>query len=129
MKFLPGHSGNPSGRPKSRISELARKHDAAAIETLASIMNKSRSDMARIAAATALLDRGWGKPVQPIGGDPEGMPIIHEHRAVVLAEIHRIIAAQEADGGDGSDGRGEDGGTPLRLERSASAGRTDPTDG
>ena len=35
---------------------------------------------ARVAASTALLDRGWGKPAQPHDGDGEGGAIQHEHR-------------------------------------------------
>ena len=30
---------------------------------------------ARVSAATALLDRGWGKPTQMIAGDPNGEPV------------------------------------------------------
>jgi hypothetical protein len=30
---------------------------------------------ARVAAAQALLDRGWGKPTQPVSGDDEAEPI------------------------------------------------------
>ena len=129
--LLPGQSGNPGGRPKGyvEVRELAREHTAEAIEKLVAVMRKGESEQAHILAATSLLDRGWGRPTQAIAGDPEGPPIIHEHRAVVLAEIHRIIAAQEADGGDSGDGREADGGAPLRLEWSAGTGRTDRADG
>jgi len=40
---------------------------------------------ARVSAAQALLDRGWGKPTQPIAGDDEADPI------KVIQEIRRII--------------------------------------
>jgi len=30
---------------------------------------------ARVSAASALLDRGWGKPTQPVAGDDEFDPI------------------------------------------------------
>jgi hypothetical protein len=62
MPFRKGQSGNPGGRPKelADIKELARSHTAEAVERLAHWM---RSDDARasVAAATALLDRAWGK--------------------------------------------------------------------
>ena len=129
--FKPGQTGNPGGRPKAlaQVRELAREYTEEAIQKLVELMRKADSDQAQILAANSLLDRGWGKPVQTLGGDPEGMPIIHEHRAVVLAEIHRIVAAQQADGSDGGDEREANGGTPLRLERSAGEGRTDPAAG
>jgi hypothetical protein len=38
----------------------------AAIRVLADIMQHGQSETARIAAANALLDRGWGKPREPI---------------------------------------------------------------
>ena len=65
--FKPGQSGNPAGRPKvdESVRDLARFHTKDAVETLAQICgNRKASDSARVQAATALLDRGWGKPVQ-----------------------------------------------------------------
>ena len=45
------------------IRSLARNHTSKALSTLASIMNQRKANpAARVAAAQALLDRGWGKP-------------------------------------------------------------------
>ena len=54
------------------IRALARSHTRTAIRILAGILrNKKASAAARVAAATALLDRGWGKVPQPTaGGEP-----------------------------------------------------------
>ena len=70
--FKKGQSGNPGGRPKvvAEVKELAREHTAEAIQTLVSIMSDPKSaPAARVSAANALLDRGYGKPPQHITGE------------------------------------------------------------
>jgi hypothetical protein len=69
--FQPGQSGNPAGRKKQDergIQALAREHTAAAINALVLALKSPRE---RVPAAVALLDRGWGKPVQMIAADPQ----------------------------------------------------------
>lgn len=51
------------------IRSLARAHTETAINALVGIVNNGASEPARVSAAQALLDRGWGKPTQPIAGD------------------------------------------------------------
>jgi len=47
------------------IRSLARSHAPAALRTLKAIMNEPRAPAAaRVSAAQALLDRGYGKPLQ-----------------------------------------------------------------
>ena len=49
------------------IRSLARRHTQTALKTLLSIASSEKaSDSARVSAATALLDRGWGKPKQEL---------------------------------------------------------------
>jgi hypothetical protein len=55
------------------IRSLARSHTEAAINTLLEInSDRSAAHSARVAAANSLLDRGWGKPSQPLTGEDEG---------------------------------------------------------
>ncbi len=66
-----------AGRPKgakdkltreagATISELAREHTETALKVLVQVATKSESDAARVSAANALLDRGYGKASQPV---------------------------------------------------------------
>jgi hypothetical protein len=58
----------PDGKPKKKtpmdIRSLARGYTKRAIQTLGGISESGESEAARVAAAIALLDRGWGKPMQ-----------------------------------------------------------------
>ncbi len=100
-KFSPGQSGNPGGVSKipPEVRELARKHTKAAIDKLATIMNKGQSEQAQISAASILLDRGWGKPTQPISGDDHAPAIKLDPRAELLNAIASIASSAAKDGG------------------------------
>jgi len=67
------------GAPPSQMTKattdlrsLARAHTELSIQTLAGIARNSTSDAARVSAAQALLDRGWGKAIQPHTGEDSG---------------------------------------------------------
>jgi len=69
MPFKKGQSGNPGGRPKAlvEVQEAARAHTLTAVETLAVICaDGTAPPAARVAAANAILDRGWGRPTQSV---------------------------------------------------------------
>jgi len=98
-QFQPGRSGNPGGRPKelAEVKEMARAHTAEAIATLAKWLT-SDEPKAAIAAATALLDRAWGKPTQAISGE-DGKPIdinLGVVRAGIAGKLARIAGARAA---------------------------------
>lgn len=59
----------------TEIRSLARSYTEMAIQTLAGIAQNGEQESSRVAAANALLDRGWGKPTQPIDGDGDGGPV------------------------------------------------------
>ena len=57
------------------VAEIARAYTADAIAALAKIATDGESEAAIVSACSALLDRGWGKPTQPISGDDDKPPI------------------------------------------------------
>lgn len=77
----------------TEIRSLARSHTESAINALVGIMNQPEAPAAaRVSAASVLLDRGWGKPTQPISGDDDGAPLR-------LEMIRRVIVDPNADTG------------------------------
>lgn len=62
-------AGRPKGTPnratvdqKMCLSQLAKQYAGGAIQALADIAENGQSESARIAAACAILDRGYGRP-------------------------------------------------------------------
>ncbi len=77
--FQKGVSGNPGGRSKAlrAVETAAKAHTDTALGTLVEICtDRAAPPSARVSAATALLDRGWGKPTQPIAGDENQPPMV-----------------------------------------------------
>ena len=68
-------------RTLTEIRSIARSHTRTAINVLVGVMRSSEATpAARVSAANAILDRGWGRATQPIEHDEDG----------VLELIHRI---------------------------------------
>ncbi len=84
-KFIKGHSGNAGGRPRDerKVAELARSYSVEAIDTLVDIMRNGKDERVRGTAATALLDRGWGKPKVELVTD--GIGYIEALRQVAIS--------------------------------------------
>jgi hypothetical protein len=85
--WLPGHSGNPSGRTAGlkNVVRLAREYTQDAIRTLAEIMNDPEQPSAcRIVASNSLLDRAWGKPIpaDEVPDDADRAELVHAMLAV-----------------------------------------------
>lgn len=77
------------------IRSLARNHTAKALSTLASIMNQVKAPpAARVAAAQALLDRGWGKATQIVEATVRNA----DASRVTDAELAALIAADSGEG-------------------------------
>jgi len=73
----------------TEIRSLARSHTRTAINILVGIMrSKDATPAARVSAANAIRDRGWGKAPQAIENDDDGGP-------AVIHRIERIIVHPE----------------------------------
>lgn len=76
----PGAGRKPGkvGKAKKELQDMAKDHAKEALETLRKIMtNDQEPAAARVSAANAILDRGYGKPPQALTG-PDGGPMQHE---------------------------------------------------
>jgi hypothetical protein len=68
--FKPGVSGNPAGRPKKTVEELdliaaCKSKTPDALAMIADIMTNGEKEQTRLSAALAIIERAYGKPVQP----------------------------------------------------------------
>jgi len=68
--FVPGVSGNPTGRPKRTPEEVSlidacRAKSPEALAVIENLMATSRNDRVRMDAALAIIERAHGKPTQP----------------------------------------------------------------
>lgn len=76
-------AGRPKGaksratkEQKATLADLARAHTQTALQALVQIATSGESEAARVSAATAILDRGYGKPMQAVEHSGEnGGPI------------------------------------------------------
>ncbi len=103
-----GQSGNPGGRPKevAEVRELARQYTDEAIQTLVTLMQSAKLERTRLAAASELLDRGYGRPPQAIdlGGpiqivnyDSERLSKLNNDELKKLDELTRKLADTSSD--------------------------------
>jgi hypothetical protein len=70
----------------TEIRSIARSHTRTAINVLVGIMRANdATPAARVSAANAILDRGWGKAAQPLqNGDEGALQLIHRIERVIV---------------------------------------------
>ena len=70
----------------TQIRSLARSHTRTAVNVLVGIMrSKDATAAARVSAANAILDRGWGKSTQPLeSGEDGALELIHRIERVIV---------------------------------------------
>ncbi|MBK8810770.1 MAG: hypothetical protein IPN69_08580 [Acidobacteria bacterium] len=68
--FKPGQTGNPGGRPKKTQEELdlveaCKGKTPAALAVIEKIMTSGSNERNQLSAALAIIERAWGKAIQP----------------------------------------------------------------
>ena len=73
----PGAGRKPGkvGKAKRELAEMAKEHAEAALLTLAEIATGDGAASARVSAATAILDRAYGKPPQALEHSTTSNPL------------------------------------------------------
>lgn len=113
---------NPGGRPKGikEIRELAQKFAPRAIFTIAKMMDDPDcKESVRLAAATELLNRGFGRPEQAISVSHERKPvdlmttediqrlllegIMPRHAETIEGEVINVTEESETPSGEGQE--------------------------
>jgi len=83
-------SGRPKGSPNkatASIRDAAQAYTEDALRTLVEVMNdKEQPGPARVGAANAILDRGYGKPKQEVDGSLTGEMMLQILTGVPRAE-------------------------------------------
>ena len=107
-------SGRRKGTPnkatkevRDNIAELAREYAPSAMQTLNEICVTGQTESARVSAATAILDRAYGKPVQALHhGGADGGAIVYA-REMTDAELLSVAAGGGAGVVAETEGSGE----------------------
>ena len=78
-----GSTNRATKEQGARLSELARLHTEMALDTLVDIASNGMNENARIAAATAILDRGYGRAAARV----------HQYAADIMAIYYKDVVA------------------------------------
>jgi hypothetical protein len=86
LKFWNRPQNKQMAKTLTEIRSAARSHTEAALNCLVGIMGQTDAPpAARVAAANSILDRGWGKPAQPIeNGEDGAFELIHRIERTIV---------------------------------------------
>ena len=111
--FLPGHSGNPGGRPKG-LAALVREQTKDGLDPIAFLLLVLEGKVKgvkiehRMAAAKELLDRGFGKPSQQYEHNSDGSNIPTSFTLIIgekqIIEIPPPLETPALEDGDNAKG-------------------------
>lgn len=93
IKWAPGQSGNPAGRSKrfAAVTAAAQDKGMEALEKLGVLMNCG-DERVELMAATAILDRAFGKPKEQKADDAQaGKPDLSRLSPDDLAALRRVM--------------------------------------
>lgn len=75
----PGQKNKATEKAKATLAELAKAHTQTAIDTIVDLMMNGETGSVRLGAANAILDRGYGRPMQAnIEVKPEDFPHVFD---------------------------------------------------
>lgn len=90
--FAKGQTGNPGGRPKKTQEEYdliqsCKQKTPEALATIERIMVTSDNERNQLQAALAIIERAWGKPIQPTETEYKGtLHVEHSKRPKLTRE-------------------------------------------
>lgn len=87
------------------MAELARAETRTALSVLVKVAKNGESEAARVSAANAILDRGYGRPSQAVqhsgpGGGPIDVRALNSLTEEELDQLERLAAKLAIAGGD-----------------------------
>lgn len=96
----PGSPNKVNAAQRRTLREIAEAYTDEALKTLAKIMRDEKAPhAARATAANSILDRGHGKPKQPIETELDPTKLTHEQLVALALALGADPAAVEGDGG------------------------------
>lgn len=86
LPIAPVRRRSSRSRTLTEIRSVARSHTRTAIAVLVGVMrSENATPAARVSAASAILDRGWGKVAQPANnGEDAALQLIHRIEPIIV---------------------------------------------